>query len=523
MKKIRLAGVLCFWAAMGLQAQTHYDANRLMQTDLNGTARFVGMGGAMSALGGDISTMGTNPAGIGIYRSNDAMVSFGFNRTNSESNFYGNQMNDGRTQGSFDNAGLVYSMKIGNKTALRYVNFGFNYHKAKGFNRRMLMGGEYLNGVSQTDQMANQANGLPADEFGRKDVWDVNGIGWLSILGWEGFLIYEDEKSDKKHQYVGFPSTSLPYGDFRSKERGGVNSYDINISFNIEDRTYLGFTLGIYDVDYTRRTWYREGFDYVEGIGDRSFYTLDNYFQTTGVGLDFKFGLIVRPFADSPFRVGFSFHTPTLYHLKDYAEATLLSDISDLKEPETVKQYDVYTPEGGILTEYDIVTPWKYNVSLGHTVGNYLALGAEYEYSNYGKAKVRDYDGNRMEEPDGVFMNQLKGVHTVRAGIEYKPLPQLALRVGYNHSTASMDRGAYKVLPFEGPNSVRTDTEYANTRAVNSCMAGIGYRGKMFYVDFAYQWKMFHEDFYPFENVDMMSTDVKNTRHQALLTVGVRY
>ena len=49
-----------------------------MGSDLNGTARFVGMGGAMGALGGDISTMGTNPAGIGIYRSNDVMVSFGF-------------------------------------------------------------------------------------------------------------------------------------------------------------------------------------------------------------------------------------------------------------------------------------------------------------------------------------------------------------------------------------------------------------------------------------------------------------
>jgi len=35
------------------------------------------MGGAMGALGGDISTMGTNPAGIGLYRSNDVMTSFG--------------------------------------------------------------------------------------------------------------------------------------------------------------------------------------------------------------------------------------------------------------------------------------------------------------------------------------------------------------------------------------------------------------------------------------------------------------
>lgn len=59
----------------------------IAQKDLNGTARFVGMGGAMSALGGDISTISTNPAGIGIYRSNDAMVTMGYSITGTESKF----------------------------------------------------------------------------------------------------------------------------------------------------------------------------------------------------------------------------------------------------------------------------------------------------------------------------------------------------------------------------------------------------------------------------------------------------
>jgi len=48
-------------------AQTAYDAVRYAGDELNGTARFVGMGGAMGALGADISTIGTNPAGIGLF------------------------------------------------------------------------------------------------------------------------------------------------------------------------------------------------------------------------------------------------------------------------------------------------------------------------------------------------------------------------------------------------------------------------------------------------------------------------
>lgn len=72
----------CMSAVM---AQNQYDVVRYMDDDLNGTARFVGMGGAMSALGADISTIGTNPAGIGLFRGNDVTVSFGMNNNQAKS------------------------------------------------------------------------------------------------------------------------------------------------------------------------------------------------------------------------------------------------------------------------------------------------------------------------------------------------------------------------------------------------------------------------------------------------------
>lgn len=65
MKKIMLW--MCFMAALPVMAQeTYQDANTATE-DLNGTARYVGMGGAMEALGADISTISTNPAGIGLF------------------------------------------------------------------------------------------------------------------------------------------------------------------------------------------------------------------------------------------------------------------------------------------------------------------------------------------------------------------------------------------------------------------------------------------------------------------------
>ena len=61
-----MIGACALAISLGASAQTQYDAARLMGGELNGTTRFVGMGGAMGALGGDISVIGTNPAGIGI-------------------------------------------------------------------------------------------------------------------------------------------------------------------------------------------------------------------------------------------------------------------------------------------------------------------------------------------------------------------------------------------------------------------------------------------------------------------------
>lgn len=152
-------------------AQFSYDAAQVSGKELNGTARFVGMGGAMSALGGDLSVMRSNPAGIGIYRSHDLALSFGFNNTQNSATFNEVNMTQNRNRASFDQVGFVYSNHIGNKTALRFVNFGFNYHKSKNFNKLFNMGGN-LGGTSQTFQMAEMTNAISdfsSSGFGAND------------------------------------------------------------------------------------------------------------------------------------------------------------------------------------------------------------------------------------------------------------------------------------------------------------------------------------------------------------------
>ena len=184
-----------------------------------------------------------------------------------------------------------------------------------------------------------------------------------------------------------------------------------------------------------------------------------------------------------------------------------------------------------MVRQFHLQTPWTYNVSLGYTVGSSLALGAEYEYQDYSSMKFKDQEGySDTFGYENSTTSMMKGVSTIRLGAEYKVIPQFALRAGYNYTSAIFNSDAYKDLPY---NSIQTDTDFANTKALSNYTVGLGYRGSMFYADLAYKFSSYKEDFYPFINAyedggqlvigSPEATKVKNTRSQVLLTLGLRF
>lgn len=540
-------------------AQTQYDAARFIDTDLNGTARFVGMGGAMSALGGDISTMGSNPAGIGLYRSNDFAGTISLNNTQVKSDFEGIKGNADRSRMSFDQLGVVFSNKIGNETSVRYVNVGINYHKQRNFSRRTAIYGNLM-GMSLTDQIANMTNHDPSGNYNPLPLADYykiynelggnyygetwSDVSWLSVLGIQGGLVgpqigSEPEDGDEPlvdgagnpildgngnplyeyRHYIGMPGYESEY---RSRETGGVSQVDINLSTNVDDRIYLGFTLGFHDVNYKRSSAYSEIGEF-DGMSTE--FTLSNDFVTEGTGVDAKLGVIFRPFEESAFRMGLAIHTPTLYTLSDRHWASLSSSLDNYHGETDVAQFN-----------YQLLTPWKFNLSLGHTIGTSIALGAEYEYTDYSSAELRYDDGFEMEEESDWIDEDLKGVHTVRVGAEVKLVPEFSLRAGYNYTSAAFEKGAYKWLY---PNTTYTDPEYENMMGRSTYTLGMGFRTGQLYVDAAFLYMQQKSEFYPFDSqfsyedalVDypttadglLPATKLNNERTQFLLTVGYRF
>lgn len=530
MKLNRLFLLAALLPVMAMQAQTSYEAAALLDTDLSGTARYVGMGGAMSALGADVSTMSTNPAGTALYRSWDANLSFGGNWVTQRTQSNASGARAFNAYGSFDNAGVVIANKRTNEGVVRFVNFGFNYYNVKRFGGKMNMASNLGGQFSQTGQMAWQAfenlevftedfNPEDREGFFHNNFYKEPWVGWLTLMGAQGFLIdanalNEELVSQGKYFY---PSYDNNYSEV---VRGGIDAYDFNFSLNFVDAVYLGATLTMYSVDRESESTYSETF--ADGN-----YTLQNFYRTKGSGYGLKFGLIVRPFAESSFRVGLSASTPTLYTLRDYNSAILNSTVS-LMDNNTGKPWtesfeiDTYSQEaygGDCYTDYTMITSSKVNVSLGGTIGTSLALGAEYEYTDYGGTKL--YYGNGVENMDmNAHTNEnFKGQHTLRLGAE-KTFGTFYARLGYNLQAGGYKKDAWKMILI---NSVQTNTAYSNIRSTQNFTCGIGYRGNVFYADAALLYSTQKADFYPFENIDMQATALNRNLVKGMMTVGVRF
>ncbi len=519
-------------------AQNQYDALRFLQRDLNGTARFVGMGGAMSALGADLSTISTNPAGIGLYRSNDVSLSFGWNSNQAKTDWAGTNITQKSDKMSFDQVGFVWTTKIGNKTDLRFMNFAFNYQKRANFTREFYAKGG-LTRQSLTNQMADMlwyaGNGYDNSYIYQSDFDglldadnpyvdpDYIGTPFLGAMGARTGLV--DAAWDNNGKITDIFGWNGEDGEYYSSEKGGISEFDFNVSFNVKDRFYFGLTLGVYDINYSRYSSYGENLNRrmagEDGTiySDKAWMTLDNWSKTEGVGVDLKLGAIIRPFEYSPFRIGFAVHTPIWYSLTDKYTSCLTGHITNDGEPYS-ENLSRYYGEPNYILDYHLISPWRFNVSMGTTFSSVLAVDAEYEYETYNGTRLTDVDDNDFNGTYAID-ETLKGVHTFRVGMEVKPIPEFSIRAGYYYKSSPIEDDSFKNIA--ATDETRTDPEYFNLKSQQAVTFGVGFRSKSIYADIAYKYAFAKADFYAFDSEDLVPAKVDAERNQLLFTIGARF
>ncbi|MBO7099566.1 MAG: hypothetical protein J6W21_06855 [Bacteroidaceae bacterium] len=521
MKKL-LSLFILFCSLSAVAQDTYLNEQTLNSSDdVVGTARFVGMGGAMGALGADMSVIGWNPAGIGLFRKSDVALTFGGlwnkNKITEES----------RGTGTFDQIGFVYNFKTDSEVC-PYVNFAFNYQKKKNFFSNFYADSDPDNPIliSQMDQLAE----LATEGYGTD--WNLAGL----VVNNDA-LSSDVSQTGQKYYYNKF------YGDYNQythHSEGSLRAFEFNFSTNIKDRAFLGLTFGVDNLAYDSWTKYFEASEYVDEKGDAHFgdYSIWNDFRIHGYGFNFKLGGIVRPFEDNSFRIGVAIESPTWYKLK----SSVLMDYTDEYTGERSRQVESYL-------DYNPRTPWKFRASMGSTIGSKFAWDVDYEFANYKDMNQRypkyyDTFGGAVDVDMSEHTREsLRAVHTIRAGMEFRPISPLAFRLGYNFTSSVYDENAHydQILLNSAAMDYVTRTNYMITKPTHILGIGMGYKWKSFYVDLAYKVRHQKADFYAFDdsftsptsyfsqaNPDLANTylapvPVDLTRHSITCTLGFKF
>ncbi len=510
MKKIVIFSIALMGGMLSMQAQDTYTNDMLSNTsDINGTARYVGMGGATGALGGEISGISNNPAGIGGFSR--SWVSIGMGGA-----IQGAQPIDEDARGhySFDQLGFVVALPndMGNR-----INFAMNLQKKLHYSHSLIANNSQLGGLSQAAQLA----GLMSDFYDgyTEQQYSLPNLAYCSGL----YDIYD--ASGGQLQFL------ADNNSFLRTTSGNLYALDFNVSGAVQNRFFWGVTFGLDFMRYKSTTSYleeREGYYndlHVPAYAVQD-YTLDTYRRVSGNGFNFKFGTIICPIEDNPFRFGLAIETPTWYSLKQKDLAmTIWSkwDNNGWDEASGTYAYNGYStdrvyydytndPDDGYL-EFNLRSPWKFRVSLADVHEGMVAWDVEYEYSlnNHTAMGYPVYESDRWGDQsvstdqdkamNSMTKNIAKGVHNLRMGLEVMPNEHLALRAGYNFyskpfkSNARFDQtiDSYAMYKVSG-------TDFMNLGATNIFTLGIGYHVKGFYANMAYKYRMQNGDFYAFDD-----------------------
>jgi hypothetical protein len=518
MRKLIFTFLIFFAYSTGIYSQNvkAYDMLQASQNFPWGTARAMGMSGAFGALGGDQTSLSINPAGIGVYRTSEFTITPSMNFNNTSSKFYGRTIDDFTEKFNLGNIGYIYSSNTNSDAGWISTNFGITYNRINNFNRSIMV-------------QRSAANSSLLDEF----VYNANDGGYKPIstlqsedlsFPYEGLAsatgLLTDQLYTPDLAWASDFSWDHTYGQFQERRvttTGGINELGLTAGANYSHKLYLGFTIGIQWLNYEEHSNHFES-DNNNTVYNLKSFRFNEHYYLDGMGYNFKMGLIYKPV--DMIRLGAAVHSPTFYHF----DSELYTDIS--------ADYDdaiIYNEDDGKYYSYSdavsdsriyknrLRTPWKFVGSVGLQLGNFGLIDVDYEYLNYSQMRLND--AGSVDENDVVRADYKIG-NNIRVGAEGK-IGDIALRAGYGFYDSPYKNGKLK------------NNNY------NTYSAGIGYRGKSFFVDFAYMFAKYSSEYTLYkwvEREEVVNSDISvypleepvvanlNTElNKFVLTVGFKF
>lgn len=528
MRKYISLTLLMVFSILFATAQTAYDALTLSQTELNGTARYMGMAGAFGALGGDASALKDNPAGLGVYRSSEVTATLNPTFTNTTSGWHGSNITENVNNFKLNNFAFVMAIPIWEErtTGLISSNFSFTYNQNRNFSRKMSAFGTATD-KSLLDFVADFTNRSTA-HFGTKelnfkstdnyDPYTNERLPWLSVMGYQAFLLNPPTGTNTNWTSVLLKNETVVPKVYIS-ESGSLNDFTFGWGGNFNNNFFLGFNLNVVDATYSLQSDITEDFS-----ADNLNFHLTNYYTQSGSGINLKIGAIYLP--TNHLRLGASFHSPTFYNVTEVVDFNILSNHPDLKGNK------VYMPKKKYAHEYQITSPFQAHLSAAYLFGQKGLISAEYNFIHYPGMKFHHDGSTKNYEFENSTIEALyNSGHVLKVGAEYKLNQNVALRGGYAHYTTPFDN-SYQQGKSLSLNTANTHTGYFNQFERNYISAGVGYRTNTWFFDFAYTLKLANDDYYPYQFLQQKADKTLSNvitpagvvidRHQLSLTVGLK-
>ena len=543
MKKIAIT-ILAVLTSLAGFAQNANDAYMFSENLYEGTARTMAMGNAFTALGGDLGSVNINPAGSAVAGYSQFTITpsltFTVNKaqgaplpnTSSQPGYFQERITSRTSNTGMPNVGFTFNMKTGRESGLKNVTFGLVCNQTNSWNGEVMAKGTNAN-TSFMGAVANTAflNGYLGSDLGAEDAYDF--MPWREVAAFQSGMISTfggmddnfvgaseaveyDAENDMYNIYLAGPL----HQTFNRDVNGYKNDFVLNFGANISDFIYIGANLGFTSILYNEN-WYltesavdQNDFEIALDNGESMYFQNMRYdygYSADGAGVYGKFGIIVTP--GYGLRIGAAVQTPTAFTMDE-------TWTQDGKTEFSTGKYSSYSPLGS--AQYSFRSPMRANFGLAYTYGALGLISVDYEMADYGTMRYDTSNADReyFSEVNKDINNRFGVSHILRAGLEVKPLPELAIRAGYSLMTSGEIKDAW------GDRLEQKRTQTASF--------GLGYSSKgSFFADAAVQTRFLgNEYFMPYEdytdesgNILEYAPEIVNHRSfwKVLLTIGWRF
>lgn len=505
----RLFLLLSITAYVNIYAQEPDDALRSAWFTQNGTARTMAIGGAMGSLGGDISAANINPAGLGLYKTRELVISPTFNFGKNKSNYRGADTSSKFSSLQSGPIGFIFGGVPRIPGAWTSYAFSISYSQLANYNNHIHYSG-YNNFSSYTEKYLEELTRDGADTIAALDNYIFG-----SSLAFRTYLIDTTMVGSQMGYKSLVPISTGVYQTNDVTTTGGYNEVALGFAGNKGDNLYLGASLTIPFIYYQHDITYSERDATTNSHNNFSDFYYKETLISNGFGVGLKLGMIVKP-ADF-WRIGFAIHTPQYINFKDEIRSSIVANTEDYAGIRSESSDNLNSGNSG-KREYSLLTPWRAVGSVSYVIREDADtkqqrgfVSADIEYVNYKGARYSANDKsntnlvNYYSMVNDAIKDYFKGNINVKLGGELKFDP-IMIRLGLAH--------------YGSPYS---DNVLKAGRTIIS--GGLGYRQHGVFIDLTYGYTFIKDVNFPYRLNDVANTYavMKGGKSNIAVTVGFKF